>query len=123
MKKKVLAAASYETQKYFLEPDFSSLPEGIQEEIRTICIVLAQKLCCTFLIGFYENGAIYFDVVKPENCFDFDDIGAELEIKSLEKEKAELIKSLKLWYLVYYTEEGEALKKELLKNKENDTFC
>lgn len=113
MDKKVLAAASYEKQKYYLEQEFSSLPEGIQEEIRVICVVLAQKLCCTFLIGFYENGELYFEVM--ENSFDFDEIGAELEIKALRNEKKELLKALKLWYLVFKTEEGEKIKKELLK--------
>ena len=33
MERKVLAAASYAEQKYFLEPEFQALPESIQEEI------------------------------------------------------------------------------------------
>ena len=44
MERKVLAAASYAEQKYFLEPEFQALPESIQEEVRVICVVLAQKL-------------------------------------------------------------------------------
>ena len=101
MERKVLAAASYAEQKYFLEPEFQALPESIQEEVRVICVVLAQKLGCTFLMGFNENGELYFETVKQEDDFDFDDIGAELEIKRLQREKKELLKALELWYAVY----------------------
>ena len=56
-----------------------------------------------------------FEIIKNEGDFDFDDIGAELEIKSLKSEKKELLKSLKLWYVINMTEEGNKLKEELLK--------
>ena len=55
MERKVLAAASYAEQKYFLEPEFQALPESIQEEVRVICVVLAQKLGCTFLTVSYTH--------------------------------------------------------------------
>ena len=50
MERKILAAANAEKQKYFLEPEFRELPESIQEEVRVICVLLAQKLNCTFLM-------------------------------------------------------------------------
>lgn len=121
MERKVLAAASYAEQKYFLEPEFQALTESIQEEVRVICVVLAQKLGCTFLMGFNEDGELYFETVKQEDDFDFDDIGAELEIKRLQREKKELLKALELWYAVYFTEEGEKIKEELLKKAEKET--
>ena len=59
MEWKILAAANAEKQKYFLEPEFRELPESIQEEVRVICVLLAQKLNCTFLMGFDEAGELY----------------------------------------------------------------
>ena len=64
---------------------------------------------------FEESGDILFEIIKNEGDFDFDDIGAELEIKSLKSEKKELIKSLKLWYVINMTEEGKKIREELLK--------
>lgn len=96
---KVIAAASYESQKYFFEPVFGDLPEDIKNEIRIICVVMAQRLGCSFIMGFKDTGDVYFEIVKPELAYDFDDIGADLEIKSLTREKEELIKALKVWYL------------------------
>lgn len=114
MEKIILAAASFEKQKFYWNPEFVNIPMGIQDEIKVVCVVLAQKLNATFVTGFYDNGDIYFEIVKPEDVSDFDDIGAELEIKLLKKEKEELIKSLKLWYVIFRTKEGKAIKAEIL---------
>ena len=114
MEKTVLAAASYEKQKYFLEKKFEALPESIRDEVKIICVMLAQKLCCTFVMGFDAEGSLYFETVKREDDFDFDEIGAELEIKQLRQREKELLKALELWYRVFLTEEGEELKAQLL---------
>ena len=116
----VLAAASYEKQKYYLEPKFQELPESIQEDVRIICVTTAQKLLCTFIIGFHEDGEIYFNTVKREDDFNFDEIGAELEIKEIFRTQKELLSALKLWFTVFFTKEGENLKDELLKQSKND---
>lgn len=118
MEKQILAVASYEKQKYFIEPKFEALPEEIQKELKIMCVLAAQKLCCTFLIGFEEEGNIYFETIKPEQCIDFDDIGAELEIKKLQSENKDLLKALKVWYVVFFTEQGENLRQQLLQKKE-----
>ncbi len=117
MERKILAAANAEKQKYFLEPEFRKLPEGIQEEVRVICVLLAQKLNCTFLMGFDETGGLYFETVRREDDFDFDEIGAGLEISALRREKKELLRALELWYAVYFMEEGQEIKERLLKEE------
>ena len=95
MEKKVLAGASREKQKYFFEPAFKEIPQAVKDDIRNICILMAERLGCTFLMSFEETGDLVFEIIKNEGDFDFDDIGAELEIKSLKSEKKELIKALK----------------------------
>ncbi len=114
MEKITLAAASFEKQKYFFAPEFQKLPDDIQNEIKVICVMTAQKLCCTFVMGFEETGDIFFELIKNEGQLDFDEIGAELEIKEMRRTKKELLKALKLWYLIFQTQEGEEIAKELL---------
>lgn len=116
----ILAAASYEKQKYYLEPKFQRLPENIQEEVQILCVSLAQKLTCTFLMGFHEDGEVYFETVKSEDDYNFDEIGAELEIKELFRVKKELLQALKLWYTIFFTENGEDARKELLHREKSD---
>lgn len=118
MERKILAAADAGKQKYFLEPAFRELPESIREEVRVICVLLAQKLNCTFLMGFDEEGALYFETVRREDDFDFDDIGAGLEINAVRREKKELLRALELWYAVFFTEEGQEIRERLLKGDE-----
>lgn len=80
---------------------------------------MAERLGCTFLMSFEETGDLVFEIIKNEGDFDFDDIGAELEIKSLKSEKKELIKALKLWYVINMTDEGVKIREELLREKNN----
>ncbi|WP_058486499.1 DUF6145 family protein [Defluviitalea phaphyphila] len=115
MNKKVVFAASYYTQKYYSNPEFDDIPTAIRNEIRTLCISLAEKLHGIFIIGFYENGEIYFEARAEESDYDFDEIGVSLEIKRIEEEKSKLLKMLRLWYIMYKTEEGQAIKEEILK--------
>ena len=119
MEQKVLAGASREKQKYFFEPAFNEIPQAVKDEIRNICILMAERLGCTFLMSFEETGDLVFEIIKNEGDFDFDDIGAELEIKSLKSEKKELIKALKLWYVINMTDEGVKIREELLREKNN----
>lgn len=117
MKKTVLAAASCKEQKYYIAKEFEVLPSEIKDEIKITCVLIAQKLFCTFVIGFLEEGDIYFDIVKEESELDFDDIGAELEIKEIRKKKKELLNALKLWYVVFQTKEGEKIVEKLIRNE------
>ena len=114
MARKVLAAANSEQQKYYLEGEFSFLPDVVKEDLKKICVVLAEKLRCTFIVGFEENGDLYFETVKREDDFDFDDIGAELEIKKIQREELELFRAIELWYTIFFTKEGELAKQELM---------
>lgn len=114
MARRVLAAANSAEQKYYLEPEFSFLPAAIQEDLKKICVVLAEKLRCTFIVGFEENGDLYFETIKREDDFDFDEIGAELEIKKIQKEELELFRAIELWYVIFFTKEGELAKQELM---------
>ena len=119
--KKIMAAASFDKQKYYMDEEFLSLPQSIKDEVQTICVYLAEKLMCTFIVGFHtEDGDVYFETVRSEEILDFDDIGAELEIKALQKEKTELIKALKIWYLIYKTDKGEEIKQKLMTGEEID---
>lgn len=115
MENKLLAAASFSSQKFFISPEFSHMPSQIIDEIKIICVLMAEKLGCTFLMEFSHKGDITFKIISDGSFSDFDDIGADLEIKKLQREKKELLKSLKLWYLVNFTPEGENLKNTLIK--------
>ena len=49
MAKKILAAANNKEQKYFMEEEFKFLPDTIKEDLKRICVYMAEKLNCTRL--------------------------------------------------------------------------
>lgn len=102
--KTILAAASYEKQKYYFEPEFNLIPSDVKNDIKTICVLTAQKLLCTFIIGFYDDGQVYFEIDTLNRGIDFDDIGAELEIKKIRNNYKELLNGLQIWYLMFKTQ-------------------
>ena len=89
-----------------MEEEFKFLPDTIKEDLKRICVYMAEKLNCTFLVGFDDNGDVYFETIKHEGDFDFDEIGAELEIKRLQKEELELFRAMELWYVLFCTKRG-----------------
>ena len=117
MDENIIAGASFETQKFYFSSEYDGLPQSIKEDIQIICVTLAEKLGCTFLMKFDEDGNVYFETVRAEDDFNFDEIGAELEIKEVQRKEKELLNALRLWYLIYKTDQGESVRDEILKNE------
>ncbi|MCD8089467.1 MAG: DUF6145 family protein [Clostridiales bacterium] len=105
--KSVICAASVYKQKYFFNDKYSGLPEEIKKEIRVKVVTLAEKLHCIFIMGFYDDGEIYFETRAEEGDFAFDEIGAALEAERLKRSERELISRLGVWYTVFKS--GKAL--------------
>ena len=118
MQKTPLAAASFYKRGYSFNPTYGELPKDIQAEIQVICVTLTEKIHGVFAMGFYEDGRVYFEACGNENDYDFDEIGAGLEIERLTKEKKELVRALSLWYAMYRTPEGKAARDQLFRDRQ-----
>ncbi len=105
--KVVLSGASCYNKKYYINPEMEKkLPSQVKEELKALIASKAEKLHCIFTLGFYKNGDIFIETKSEENDFDFDEIGAKLEIEQIKREKAELLDSLNLWYTIYAKTDG-----------------
>ena len=78
--KVVLCGANSYEKKYYLNPDFEALPQEIQEEDGTLC----------------------FEVTTEDFDPMFDEIGSKLKIKEIQQTKEELLRSLELYYKVFF---------------------
>ena len=67
----VLCAASSYEQKYYLNPEFESLPEAVKQELQIMCVLYTADVGGVLLLVFDENGkAVYSSVdKKPEEVF------------------------------------------------------
>lgn len=117
MDKTPIAAASFYKQAYSFNGAFDGLPPDIKDEIKILCVSLAQKLHGVFTLGFYADGGLYFEAFGEAADYNFDEIGAKLETDQLAAEKKDLIKALRLWYAVFQTEEGEKIRRAYEMNR------
>ncbi len=98
MEKEIMASASYYNKKYYLNPVYEILPTQIKNEIKQICVEYVDKFKCILIMGFYEDGEIFFETqVLDEYEFSFMEIDSKLEIRKIEKEYAELLEGLGKW--------------------------
>ena len=106
----VLCAASSYEQKYYLNPEFESLPEAVKQELQIMCVMYTADVGGVLLLVFDENGNLELKVEHNEGDFSFDEIGSVLKIKELQNTKEELFKSLEMFYKVFYL--GEEMETE-----------
>lgn len=98
----VLCAASSYEQKYYLNPEFESLPEAVKQKLQIMCVLYTADVGGVLLLVFDENGNLELKVEHNEGDFSFDEIGSVLKIKELQDTKEELFKSLEMFYKVFY---------------------
>lgn len=97
----VLCAASAYEQKFYLNPDFGSLPESVQEELKVMCVLYTEDVGGILMLVFDEEGNLELKVDHAEDDFMFDEIGSVLKIKELQRTKRELFESLETFYKVF----------------------
>ena len=106
----VLCAASSYEKKYYLNPEFESLPEAVKQELQIMCVLYTADVGGVLLLVFDENGNLELKVEHNEGDFSFDEIGSVLKIKELQDTKEELFKSLEMFYKVFYL--GDEMEEE-----------
>ena len=100
----LFGANSYE-EKYYFNEDFQALPDAIKDELKIMCVLFTNDVGGVLTLEYEEDGTLCFQVTSAEDDFFFDEIGSELKIRRLQKEKEELLQSLELFYKVFFLNE------------------
>lgn len=103
--KVVLCGASAYHQKFYLNEDFSSLPEGVRDELKIMCVLYVQDVGGVLTLEFDEEGNLNFHTEAEENDFSYDEIGSVLKIREIQRTKRELLESLELFYRIFFLQE------------------
>lgn len=98
----VLCAANSYDQKFYFNPEFEALPEGVRQELQIMCVLYTEDVGGILALVFSEDGSLELKVDHGENDFAFDEIGSVLKIKELQQTKRELFESLELFFRVFY---------------------
>ena len=99
--KVVLCASSAYEQKYYLNEDFSALPDSVKEDLKIMCVLYTEEVGGILTLEFDEEGTLMLNVTCDEGDILFDEIGSVLKIKEIQRNRAELLESLELFYRVF----------------------
>lgn len=106
--KVVLCASSAYEKKYWMNEDFKALPEQIQKELKIMCVLFTEDVGGILSLEYEEEGTLTFRVEKDDEDLLYDEIGSVLKIKQLQRDKAELLEALELYYKVFFLGEDAA---------------
>ena len=109
--KVILCAANAYEKKYYFNEKFSMIPESIQEELHVICVLFTEEVGGVFSIGFDEDGSLYLLTNADEEDLLYDEIGAGLLVKEVQKSRVELFESLELFYKTFVECDMSAISK------------
>ena len=100
--KKILCGANSYEQKYYLNDEFSKLPESIRNELQIMCVVFTEEIGGVIILQFDSEGNLEIDVQSDEADYLFDEIGCGLKIKQMQQEKRDLFEALEMYYKVFF---------------------
>lgn len=98
----ILCAGSAYNKKYWLNDDFKMLPEQIKQELKITCVLFTEDVGGIISLEFEEDGTLVIKVDSDESDYLYDDIGSTLKVKQIQREKAELLEALELYYKVFF---------------------
>lgn len=98
----VLCGANSYEEKYYLNPDFDQLPQSIKDELKIMCVLYVHDVGGILTLVFEEDGQLTLEVTSEEFDPTFDDIGSQLKIKEIQREKQELLEALQIFYKVFF---------------------
>lgn len=110
--KVVLCGANSYEEKYYLNPDFEQLPEDVKNELKIMCVLYVHDVGGILTLVYEEDGELCFEVTCEDFDPMFDDIGSQLKIKQLQREKQDLLQALQLYYRVFFLGEDVNLEED-----------
>lgn len=98
----VLCASSAYNKKFWMNDDFKMLPEQIKQELKIMCVLYTEDIGGILSLEFEEDGTLVFQVSSEDADYLYDDIGSVLKVKQLQRDKAELLEALELYYKAFF---------------------
>lgn len=106
-KRCVICGANSYDAKYYFNQDFDKIPESIKKELNIICVLFTEDVGGIFEIVFDEDGELKLETAASDGDYLYDEIGAALLVREVQKSRQELFESLKLFYKLMILGEKE----------------
>ena len=82
----------------------------MKNELKIMCVLYVHDVGGILTLVFEEDGELCFEGSTEEFDPMFDEIGSQLKIKQLQREKQDLLQALQLYYKVFFL--GEEINSE-----------
>ena len=79
--------------------------EEIKKELKIMCVLFTEDVGGILRLEFDQEGSLNLVTEAFDEDLLYDEIGCELKIKQLQKDKQQLFSSLELFYKVFYLED------------------
>ena len=99
--KMVLCASNAYEKKYYLNDQFSNLPERVKQELQIMCVLFTEEVGGILILQYEEDGTLQIVTEGDEGVLLYDDIGCGLKVKQMQLDKRELLESLEMYYKVF----------------------
>lgn len=96
----VLCAASSYSKKYYLNPFFQKLPQGIRNELMIMCVTFTEDVGGIITMYFDETGFLHIETSAKEYDPAYDEIGADLGIKKMRQKRADVLEGIETYFRV-----------------------
>lgn len=97
----VLCGSNSYEKKYYINEKFAGLPTQIKQELQIMCVLFTEEVGGIFILKFDEEGVLQLETQCDEGDLLYDEIGAELKIRQIQRTKAELLEGLETYYRVF----------------------
>ena len=94
----VLCAASADEKKYFFNKSFDGIPKDIQDQLHIICVLFTEDIGGIILFEFDKDGKLSIRTEAKASDYNYDEIGAALEVKEIQKQRRDMMNGLELYY-------------------------
>ena len=98
---RILCGASSYEEKFYINSDFSGLPESIKEELQILCVLFTADVGGVLMLSFNEGGKLELHTSHNDEDYLYDEIGSVLKIKEIQKTKKVLFEALEKYYEVF----------------------
>ena len=98
----ILCASSKYEEKYYLNPEFEGLPQGIKDELQAMCVLFTEDIGGILTLEFDDDANLQFVTMSDENDILYDEIASVLKIKQLRNTRQELLESLEMYYKIIF---------------------
>ena len=98
---RVLCAASAYEQKYYFNKAFDRIPDDIKDQLHIICVLFTEDIGGIILFEFDEEGHLHIRTEATASDYNYDEIGAALEVKEIQKQRRDMLNGLELYYRAF----------------------